>query len=126
MPGESIKDRDLRLYGVAFRYKTMDGAEHWLDPRIITVYQLNSETEGVLYEPPAPGRFKRLVKWMLSPGRISLGVFFALFLAFIANGRHGVSWPQFGWSYLSWIVSCFIWFWIYEAYHWAGGKRPSD
>lgn len=65
--------------------------------------------------------FRRLVRYMLNPGRVVVGLPVAWALAWIDYG-HRVTQDRFWPAYGAWFGGLFIVFWVLEAYRWAGGR----
>ena len=76
-------------------------------------------------DPPAPVRYdtrtKRLVRYILDPWNIALACCFALVYA--ALFYHRLNTGNFWIGYVGWQLGAFSFFWLHEAYRWAGGKR---
>jgi hypothetical protein len=128
----SSKDRDLKLFGIAYKYE-IDGVTYWLDPKRLTVYRLDpkrltvyrSNNDSQPAVPRKPPWYKRMVKYVLTPSRIVVGIPVAYVVAYV-NYDHHVTGDDFWWAYLAWTFASVVCFWLFEAYHWAGGKRLND
>lgn len=67
------------------------------------------------------GIFKRMVRYLLSPGRVLFGVPVAWVLAWFNNG-HRITEGGYWLAYGAWFGGMFLAFWLLEAYRWAGGR----
>lgn len=82
--------------------------------------------DGITWEklpdkPPEPSRFKRMIRYVTSPGRLIYGVVVAWTVAWLLDGHHitsGLFWDAYG----CWFFAQIIWFWLNELHRWAGGK----
>jgi hypothetical protein len=115
---------DLRIHGIAYRYKDVSGGDHWLDPTRVTVFT-NAPDGGIDIERRLPplrvSRARRLIRYMTQPRLIILSLFLAEVLTWVSD-HHQVHALAYFITYVAVETGVFLTFWLYELHTWAGGR----